>query len=76
MIDVVTYSTEKVNSETRDAKILQLTIATQSAFSSEANSLYEMDRTTQELTNPTTAQSRALGGPLNQWRTAFVPGFI
>lgn len=76
MIDVVTYSTEKVNSETRDAKILQLTIATQSAFSSEANSLYEMDRTTQELTNPTTAQSCSLGGPLNQWRTAFVPGFI
>ncbi|PHT42062.1 Protein KTI12 -like protein [Capsicum baccatum] len=66
MIDVVTYSTEKVNSEMRDAKIPQLTIATQSAFSSKENSLYEMDRTTQEITNPIMAESHALGDSVKE----------
>ncbi|KAJ0763063.1 putative protein KTI12/L-seryl-tRNA(Sec) kinase [Helianthus annuus] len=35
----------------RDVKILQPTIATQSAGFSEANSLYEMDRAPQEVTS-------------------------
>lgn len=66
MVDAVTYLTKKVDSKTRDVKILQPTIATQSARGSEANSLYEMDRATQEITNAIVeAQSRALGGPLN-----------
>ncbi|KAM3271082.1 hypothetical protein P3S67_029285 [Capsicum chacoense] len=66
MVDAVTYLTKKVDSKTRDVKILQPTIATQTARGSEANSLYEMDRATQEITNAIVeAQSRALGGPLN-----------
>ncbi|CAN4075901.1 unnamed protein product [Withania somnifera] len=66
MVDAVTYLTKKVDSKTRDVKILQPTIATQSARGSEANSLYEMDRATQEITAAIVeAQSRALGGPLN-----------
>ncbi|KAH0641723.1 hypothetical protein KY290_033323 [Solanum tuberosum] len=66
IVDAVTYLTKKVDSKTRDVKILQPTIATQSARGSEANSLYEMDRATQEITNAIVeAQSRALGGPLN-----------
>ncbi|KAJ8538637.1 hypothetical protein K7X08_029933 [Anisodus acutangulus] len=66
MVDAVSYLTKKVDSKTRDVKILQPTIATQSARSTEANTLYEMDRATQEVTNAIVeAQSRALGGPLS-----------
>lgn len=66
IIDAVSYLTKKVDSKTRDVKILQPTIATQNARSSEANSLYEMDKATQEvMTAIVEAQSRALGGPVN-----------
>lgn len=64
--DAVLYLTKKVDSKTRDVKILQPTIATQSGKFSEANSLYELDRATQEVINALVeAQSQALGGPLN-----------
>ncbi|KAF3943595.1 hypothetical protein CMV_029864 [Castanea mollissima] len=64
--DAVSYLTKKVDSKTQDVKILQPTIATQSVRFSEANSLYELDRATQEVTNAIVeAQSQALGGPIN-----------
>lgn len=63
--EAVDYLTKKVDSKTRDVKILQPTIATQSARTSEANSLYEIDRATQEVINVIVeAQSQAMGGPL------------
>ncbi|KAI3714309.1 hypothetical protein L1987_72906 [Smallanthus sonchifolius] len=65
IMDLVSYITKKVDSKTRDVKILQPTIATQSARFSEANSLYEMDRATQEVTSAIVeAQSLAMGGPV------------
>lgn len=64
--DAVSYITKKVDSKTRDVKILQPTIATQTSRFSDANSLFELDKATQEVTNAIVeAQSRALGGPLN-----------
>lgn len=65
IVDLVSYVTKKVDTKTRDVKILQPTIATQSARFSEANSLYEMDRATQEVTSAIVeAQSLAMGGPV------------
>lgn len=64
--EAVSYLTKKVDSKTRDVKILQPTIATQNARFSEANSLYEMDRATQEVMNAIMeAQTQAMGGPMN-----------
>lgn len=66
IVDAVSYLTKKVDSKTRDVKVLQPTIATQNVRTSEANSLYEMDKATQEvITAIVEAQSRALGGPVN-----------
>lgn len=66
IVDAVLYLTKIVDSKTRDVKVLQPTIATQSARFSEANSLYEMDRATQEVTNAIVeAQSLAMGGHVN-----------
>lgn len=66
ILDAISYLTKKVDSKTRDVKTLQPTIATQNTRFSEANSLYELDRATQEVTNAIVeAQSQALGGPLN-----------
>ncbi|KAL3501495.1 hypothetical protein ACH5RR_035944 [Cinchona calisaya] len=65
ILEAVSYLTKKVDSKTRDVKILQPTIATQNARFSGANSLYEMDKATQEVINVIVeAQSKALGGPL------------
>lgn len=64
--DAVLYLTKKVNSKTRDVKILQPTIATQNIQFSGANSLYEMDRATQDVINAVVeAQCQSIGGPLN-----------
>ncbi|EPS66192.1 hypothetical protein M569_08584 [Genlisea aurea] len=49
--DAVAYLTKRVDSKTRDVKILQPTIATQSAHTTQANSLYELDRATLEVMN-------------------------
>lgn len=66
IVDAVMYLTRKVDSKMRDVKVLQPTIATQTSRFSEANSLYEMDRATQEVINSIVeAQSQALGGPVN-----------
>jgi protein KTI12 len=66
VLDAVSHLTKKVDSKTQDVKILQPTIATQNVRFSEANSLYELDRATQEVINAIVeAQSQALGGPLN-----------
>ncbi|KAL5553654.1 hypothetical protein UlMin_041055 [Ulmus minor] len=66
IVDAFEYLTKKVDSKTRDVKILQPTIATQTSRFSEANSLYELDRATQEVISALVeAQSQALGGPLN-----------
>ncbi|KAL6983366.1 hypothetical protein U1Q18_016752 [Sarracenia purpurea var. burkii] len=66
ILDAVSYLTKRVDSKTRDVRVLQPTIATQTARVSEANSLYEMDRATQEVMNAIVeAQSQAIGGPLN-----------
>ena len=60
------YLTKIVDSKTQDVKILQPTIATQNTHFSEAISLYELDRETQEMINVIVeAQSYAIGGPLN-----------
>jgi hypothetical protein len=48
--EAVSYLTKKVDSKTRDVKVLQPTIATQTARTTEANSLYEMDKATQVMT--------------------------
>lgn len=65
VIDAVTYLTKKVDSRTKDIKILQPTIATQNKRSTESNSLYEMDKATQEVISAIIeAQSRSLGGPV------------
>lgn len=64
--EIVLYITKKVDSKTRDVKVLQPTIATQTNQFSKANSLYEMDRATQEVINAIVeAQSQAMGGPIN-----------
>ncbi|EEF50764.1 protein KTI12 homolog [Ricinus communis] len=66
ILDAVSYLTKTVDSKTRDVRILQPTIATQNTRFSEANSLYELDRATQEVINVIVeAQSQAVGGPLN-----------
>lgn len=65
ILDAVSYLTRKVDSKTRDVKILQPTIATQSGRPSVGNSLYELDQATQEIMNViVAAQSQALSGPL------------
>lgn len=65
ILDLVDYITKRVNSKTKDVKILQPTIATQSVRFSETNSLYEMDRATQEVIGAiVAAQSLAMGAPV------------
>lgn len=65
IVDAVSYLTKEIDTKTRDVKILQPTIATQNVRFSEANSLYEVDRATQEVTTAIVeAQFRANGGPL------------
>ncbi|CAN6675835.1 unnamed protein product [Malus baccata var. baccata] len=66
ILDAVSYLTKKADAKSRDVKTLQPTIATQNTRFSEANSLYELDRATQEVISAIVeAQSQALGGPLN-----------
>ncbi|WOL03602.1 hypothetical protein Cni_G12322 [Canna indica] len=65
--DAVSYLTKKVDSKTRDVRVLQPTIATQTAHTTDANSLYEMDRATQEVINAIIeSQSQGLAGSLNR----------
>lgn len=64
--EIELYITKKVDSKTRDIKLLQPTIATQTNKFSKANSLYEMDRATQEVINAIVeTQAQAMGGPIN-----------
>lgn len=64
--DAVSYLTKKVDSKTRDVKILQPTIATQSVQFSGANTRYEMDRATQDVIAAVVeAQSQGIGVPVN-----------
>ncbi|XP_078439210.1 KTI12-like, chromatin associated protein [Wolffia australiana] len=49
IIEAVSYLTKRIDSKSRDVRVLQPTIATQSVRTGEANSLYEMDRATQEV---------------------------
>ncbi|KAK4791129.1 hypothetical protein SAY86_031542 [Trapa natans] len=66
ILEAVSYLTKRVDSKTRDVKILQPTFATQTTRASESNSLYELDRATQEVINAIVeAQSQALDGPIN-----------
>uniref|UniRef100_A0ACD5XYG2 Uncharacterized protein n=1 Tax=Avena sativa TaxID=4498 RepID=A0ACD5XYG2_AVESA len=65
--EAVSYLTKKVDSKTRDVKVLQPTIATQSVRTTEANSLYEMDKATQEVVSAIVeAQSCGLGLAMNK----------
>ncbi|ONK56660.1 uncharacterized protein A4U43_C10F11330 [Asparagus officinalis] len=65
--DAASYLTRKVDSKTKDIKVLQPTIATQTVRGAEANSLYEMDRATQEVINAIVeAQSQGLGGSISR----------
>lgn len=64
--EAVSYLTRKVDSKTRDVRVLQPTIATQSARTTESNSLYEMDRATQEVINTIVeSQSRGITGKIS-----------
>lgn len=66
ILDAVSYLTKTVDSKSRDVKNLQPTIATQNSRFSEANSLYELDKATQEVVSAIVeAQAQAMGGPLN-----------
>ncbi|KDP41289.1 hypothetical protein JCGZ_15696 [Jatropha curcas] len=66
ILDAVSYLTKQVDSKSRDVKILQPTIATQNTRFSEANSLYELDRATQEVISVIVeAQSQAIGATPN-----------
>lgn len=65
ILNAVSYMTKRADSKSRDVKILQPTIATQTVRKSEANSLYVVDRATQEVINAIVeAQGQALGGPV------------
>ncbi|XXG39498.1 hypothetical protein AAC387_Pa01g0443 [Persea americana] len=65
--EAVSYLTRRVDSKTRDVRILQPTIATQNVRKSEANSLYEMDQATQEVISAIVeAQSQGFGAPANR----------
>ncbi|XP_020570848.1 protein KTI12 homolog [Phalaenopsis equestris] len=63
--DAVSYLTRMVDSKTRDIRVLQPTIATQNVRTTEANSLYELDKATQEVINAI-VETQALGGSLNK----------
>ncbi|CAA6661234.1 unnamed protein product [Spirodela intermedia] len=63
IVEAVSYLTKKIDSKSRDVRILQPTIATQNVRTTEANSLYEMDRATQEVISVIVeTQSQGLGG--------------
>lgn len=65
--EAVSYLTKKVDSKTRDVRVLQPTIATQTAVKSEANTLYEMDKATQEIINAIfEAQSSNFGAAIDK----------
>ncbi|GJN34213.1 hypothetical protein PR202_gb22858 [Eleusine coracana subsp. coracana] len=65
--EAVSYLTKKLDSKTRDVKVLQPTIATQTVRTTEVNSLYEMDKATQEVVNAIVeAQSCGLGLAMNK----------
>uniref|UniRef100_A0ACD6A2I3 Uncharacterized protein n=2 Tax=Avena sativa TaxID=4498 RepID=A0ACD6A2I3_AVESA len=65
--EAVSYLTKKVDSKTRDVKVLQPRIATQSVRTTEANSLYEMDKATQEVVSAIVeVQSSGLGLAMNK----------
>ncbi|KAK1362011.1 hypothetical protein POM88_046485 [Heracleum sosnowskyi] len=62
----VLYLTKRVDSKTRDVKVLHPTIATQGARFPEANSLYEINKANQDVANTIVeAQSLAMGGNVN-----------
>ncbi|CAN8293698.1 unnamed protein product [Cochlearia groenlandica] len=63
--EAVTYLTKTVDSKTQDVRILQPSIATQAARFSESNSLYELDRATQEVINAVVEQ-QSLGGAISR----------
>ncbi|CAF2258788.1 unnamed protein product [Brassica napus] len=65
ILEAVTYLTKTVDSKTQDVRVLQPSIATQSARFSEANSLYELDRATQEVINAVVEQ-QGLGGVISR----------
>lgn len=66
IVDAAGYLIQRVDSKTRDVRILQPTLATQNVQFSGSNSLYEMDRATQDVINAIVeAQSHSIGGPLN-----------
>ncbi|GFY88717.1 KTI12-like, chromatin associated protein [Actinidia rufa] len=66
ILDAVLYLTKRVDSKAKDVKNLQPTIATQTAWVSEANSLYEIDRATQVVINAIVeAQSQSIGVLVN-----------
>ncbi|ONM51073.1 Protein KTI12-like protein [Zea mays] len=73
--EAVSYLTKKVDSKTRDVKVLQPTIATQTVRTTEANSLYEMDKATQLgcLTDCHIKLERSVGLPeLRSLRRTFI----
>ncbi|TVU25695.1 hypothetical protein EJB05_28200, partial [Eragrostis curvula] len=71
--EAVSYLTKKVDSKTRDVRVLQPTIATQTVRTTESNSLYEMDKATQEVVNAIVEAQSGVGLPeLRGLRRTFI----
>ncbi|KMZ63577.1 putative Protein KTI12 [Zostera marina] len=65
--DAVSYLTKKVDTRSKDARVLKPTIATKTAHKTDANSLYVVDRATQEVIKAVMeAQSQGIGGSSNK----------
>uniref|UniRef100_A0A0D6QVS8 Protein KTI12 homolog n=1 Tax=Araucaria cunninghamii TaxID=56994 RepID=A0A0D6QVS8_ARACU len=65
IVEAVSFLTKKIDTKSRDMCQLQPTIATQTVRASETNSLYELDRATQDVINTLIdAQAQGYGGLL------------
>lgn len=66
ILEAVSFLTRKIDAKSRDVHVLQPTIATQNVRGSETNSLYELDRATQEVMNALIdSQAQGYGGLVN-----------
>jgi len=66
ILEAVSFLTRKIDSKSRDVHILQPTIATQNVRTSDTNSLYELDRATQDVMNALIdSQAQGYGGLVN-----------
>ncbi|GLJ17374.1 hypothetical protein SUGI_0301810 [Cryptomeria japonica] len=70
ILDALSFLTKKIDSKSGDVRLLQPTIATQTVRASETNSLYELDRATQDVINILIdGQAQGYGGALNEFKS-------